>query len=194
MCRVLSRHFWSLISGYCLQHQLWVWNRIYLMETASVFQFTWKFFALVEIREPRSGQKLVQPLWNNFYSERSFIRAPYICVSAVQEVLFSTGMERLCEGSVSSDVFSTHALLLPFFPPSYIHCPPFWLWPSSQWLVTVQVGPYQVGVSRTSPHCCFRDQKRPAMVPKENPCFFCCTSSESLCSSSCMCKIFMLYY
>lgn len=88
MCHVLSRHFWSLISGYCLQHQLWVWNRIYLMETASVFQFTWKFFALAEIREPRSGQKLVQPLWNNFYSVRSYIRAPYLCVCCPGSAIF----------------------------------------------------------------------------------------------------------
>lgn len=117
----------------------------------------------------------------------------YVCLLS-RNCYFPQGWNVFWKVASLQMFISTHALLLPFFPPSHIHCPPFWLWPSSQWLVKVQVGPYQVGVSRTSPHCCFRDHRRPAMVPKENPCFFCCASSESLCSSSCMCEIFMLYY
>lgn len=204
MCRVMIRTYGSLISGYCLHHQLWVWNGAYMMETRSVLQFMWCYAVLCSCRD-KGAIEVDKNKSNNpetIFNQWDHKWGHHICVFGPGSAIFhrnetSFGVARSypnpCNKVASLqcsrlDVLSTHALLLPFSPPAHIHRPPVWLWPSSQWLVTVEVGPFKVGVSRTSPHCCFRDQKRPAMVPNEIPCFFCCASSESLCSSSCVCK------
>lgn len=42
-----------------------------------------------------------------------------------------------------------------------------------------------VGAKERATHCCLERQNRPAMEPKEMPCFFGWASSANLCSSSC---------
>lgn len=130
------------------------------------------------------------------------MRAPYLCVCCPGSAIFhrnemSFGVARSYPNPYNK-VASLQCSRLDVFPhmsfcshsplpPTYtVHLSDYDL--HSQWLAKVGVGLFKVGVSRTSPHCCFREKKRPAMVPNESPCFFCCASSESLCSSSWMCK------